>query len=102
MVKVKILSQRRNEILKREEVTFMVDHEKNGTPSYPQLREQLSAVLKADVDRVYVKKLETKTGSMVAIGEVNVYDSDEQAKRIEYEYIILRNTQRGKEKEGGE
>jgi ribosomal protein S24E len=41
---------------------------------------------------VFVKKFETKTGTRIAFGTANVYDSVEQAKFIEPEYIKKRNS----------
>jgi ribosomal protein S24E len=36
--------------------------------------------------------METKTGTMIAVGEANAYDSIEQAKFVEPKHIIARNT----------
>jgi ribosomal protein S24E len=35
--------------------------------------------------------VETKTGTMLAVGEANLYDSPEQVKLVEPEHIITRN-----------
>ena len=35
--------------------------------------------------------MKTRTGTMVAVGEANVYDSVEQAKRMEPKHILARN-----------
>jgi len=98
-MKIQIINQQRNELLKRNEVTFQVDHEGSGTPSRVEIRQKLAGMLKTDEEKVYVKKIETKTGSMTAVGEANVYDSVEQAKQIEPEHIILRNTSKSEKKE---
>ncbi len=99
MVKIKVVSQRRNELLKRSEVTFNVDHEGSGTPSRVEVRKKLSEMLNMDAEKVYITKYETKTGRMTALGEARVYDSVEDARFVEPEYIILRNMPE-KEKEG--
>ncbi len=98
---IKILSQKRNHLLKRREITFESVHEKGGTPSRFEVREQLAAILNANIDCVYIKKIETKTGSTVTVGEANVYDSVEQAKYAEPDYIISRNEPKEKTEEGG-
>ena len=70
----------------------MVDHEETGgTPPRFEVRQRLASMLNVKLDLVYVKKILTKTGTMTAVGEANVYDSLEQAKFLEPEYIIARN-----------
>jgi len=92
-MKVRITSEEYNPLLKRKEVAFEVEHrETGGTPSRFEVRKSLAALLKIDSGLVYVKKMETKTGTMIAVGEANAYDSIEQAKLVEPEHIIARNT----------
>jgi ribosomal protein S24E len=52
---------------------------------------------------VYVRKVETKTGTMIAVGEANAYDSIEQAKLLEPKHIVARNAppEKAEEKEEG-
>jgi len=91
-MKLKIVSKEQNPLMKRREVTFRVEHaQTGGTPTRVEVRKQLATLLKTDLDLVYVKHLETKTGTMVAIGEANAYDSVEQAKLVEPKHIIARN-----------
>jgi len=91
-MKLKIVSKEQNPLMKRREVTFSIEHaQTGGTPSRVEVRKQLASLLKADLNLVYVKQLETKTGSMLAIGEANAYESVEQAKLVEPEHIIARN-----------
>jgi small subunit ribosomal protein S24e len=90
---VNIISKKQNPLLKRKEVTFRVDHaQTGGTPTRGEVRKQLAALLKEKRELVYVKTLQTKTGTMVAVGEANVYDSIEQAMLLEPKHIIARNT----------
>lgn len=101
-MKIKIVSQKNNPLLKRKEVKFIVEPEEKGLmPSRYQIREQLSSLLKADLQSVYVEKVQTKTGTMVAYGEANAYDSIEQAKQVEAKHIIARNAPPKKQKEQG-
>lgn len=91
-MKVEILSQKRNPLLQRMEITFQIKHGgKGGIPLRLQAREGLAAALKTKVERVYIKRLETKTGASSSTGEANVYDSMEQARLVEPPYIIARN-----------
>ena len=92
-MEIKIISEKENPLLKRREIHFQVKHEQNGsTPPRLEFRKAIANKLKAKVDLVFVKKIETKTGTHTAVGLVNVYDSVDQAKLVEPEYIIKRNT----------
>lgn len=92
-MQVKILSQKYNPLLKRKEVVFEVDHSQEGqTTSRLELRNSLAGLLKTKVDLVHVERVETKTGTMIAVGEANAYDTVEQAKTVERDHIIARDT----------
>jgi len=91
-MKVNIVSEENNLLLKRREVTFRVEHsEIGGTPNRLEIRSKLAAVMKKDLALVFVKKMETKRGTMTVIGEATAYDSIEQAKLVEPKHIIARN-----------
>jgi ribosomal protein S24E len=97
---IKIISDEKNTLLKRREVYFQVEHTQTGsTPPRLEVRKAVANALKTDIDLVVIKKFETKTGTHIAIGLANVYDSIEQARLIEPEYIIKRNFPSEKPKE---
>jgi ribosomal protein S24E len=99
-MKMRTSSQQSNPILKRREIIFIVEHpEKEGTPSRFEVRKKLAELLNEDLDVVYIKKLETKTGTKTTVGESNVYESVEQAQRVEPKHIITRNEPIEKPKE---
>jgi len=102
-MEVKITSQQQNLLLKRKEILFEVEHSQTkGTPSRIEIRNRLADVLKTRPELVFVKRVETKTGTMKAQGEANAYESAEQAKLVEPEYIILRNTPPEKKEKAAE
>lgn len=99
-MKLKILSKEQNPLMKRKELTFSVEHSQiGGTPTRIEVRKQLARLLKTNLELVYIKQLQTKTGTMVAIGEATAYDSSEQAKLLEPKHIIARNVTLEKPKE---
>lgn len=96
-MEIKITQQRYNALLKRKEVVFEVEHSQTkGTPSRLEMRARLAELLKTNLDVVYIRKVETKSGTMMAVGEANAYDGSEQAKLIEPAYIVARNTPKEK------
>lgn len=91
-MKISITSKEYNPLLKRKEITFKVNHEKaGGTPTRLEARKEIAAVLKMDIDLVYVRKMTTKTGTRIAVGTANAYDSAEHAKLVESKHILARN-----------
>ncbi len=99
-MEVKIISEKKNPLLKRKEVHFHVEHNQTGgTPPRLEVRKAVANALKMNADLVFVKKLETKTGTQTAVGIANVYDSIEQANLVEPEYVIKRNAPPEKPKE---
>ncbi len=101
-MEIKILSINENPLLKRKEVTFQVEHDQTGsTPPRLEVKNALAKILKKDLNLVFIRKIETKTGTRKALGIANIYDSHENAKLIEPEYIVKRNTPSEKKEEGG-
>lgn len=99
-MEVKVIAQKYNPLLKRKEVVFEVKHEKvRGTPPRLGIRTKLAEMLKMKLEQVYVRKVETKTGTMIALGKANAYDTVEQAMLIEPKYVIERNTPKEKAKD---
>jgi len=91
-MEVKITEEQQNILLKRKELQFEVEHSQTkGTPSRLEIRNKLAEMLKTKPELVYVKRVETKTGTMKATGEANAYESIEQAKLLEPKYIVTRN-----------
>jgi small subunit ribosomal protein S24e len=91
-MKLKIATQNYNPLLKRKEVTFEVEHApKEGTPTRAEMRKSLAENLKANVDLIFIKRAVTKKGSMLTVGEANIYDTQEQVKIVEADHIVTRN-----------
>ena len=91
-MKVNIISKERNPLMKRKEIIFSVEHAQNGgTPSRVEISKKLAILLKKDVKLIYIKNIKTKTGTTLAFGEVNVYDTIEQARSLEPKHIITRS-----------
>ena len=99
-MEVKIIQQQYNPLLKRREIAFQVEHtDTKGTPTRLEIRKTLAEILKTNSEVVYVKRIVTKAGTMLATGEANAYDSVEQAKLVEPKYIIARNLPKEKKEQ---
>jgi small subunit ribosomal protein S24e len=99
-MEVKIVSTKENPLLKRKEVKFTIDHGPAGrTPPRLDVRKALAAELKVNEDLVFVQAMQTKTGTSTAAGFANAYETVEQAKLVEPDYIKKRNSPPEKPKE---
>ena len=68
-MRVNIIAKKQNLLLKRNEVTFSVEHAQNGgTPSRVEVSRQLASLLTTKLELVYVKNLETKTATKNSCG----------------------------------
>ena len=102
-MEIKIISEKEKPLLKRREVHFEVKHDQTGsTPRRLEVRKAIANAIKAKTDLVFVKKLETKTGTHIAVGLANVYATMDQARLVEPEYVIKRNIPPEKPEEGKE
>lgn len=55
------------------------------------MRRELAEILKADLERVWLRRFETKTGTHLTLGLAHVYDDAAKALEVEPEHIIVRN-----------
>ena len=97
MVEILIERQKDNPLLKRKEVYFRVRYE--ATPSRKDVREKLSGLLNAELNRLVIRWMKPEFGKMEAEGYALIYDSEEDMRAVEEDYVIRRNF--GGEKEEG-
>jgi ribosomal protein S24E len=93
-MQVKIDSVKDNPLLKRKEVGFtIVSGPKEKTPPRLEVKRAVATEMKLGDDVVFIKRMRTKTGTSITVGVANVYQSVNQAKLVEPEYIRKRNSQ---------
>ncbi|MDX1813921.1 MAG: hypothetical protein R3319_03950, partial [Candidatus Bathyarchaeia archaeon] len=89
---IKIVSTKENPLLKRKKVDFRVEQDLGGkTPARLEVKKALATKLKIKEEIVFIKKMRTLTGTSTAVGIANAYETVEEAKFIEPEYIRKRN-----------
>ncbi|WP_254536213.1 30S ribosomal protein S24e [Halomarina litorea] len=89
-MEVTIIEEEENPMLHRSDVRFEVTHEE-ATPSRLSVRDSLAAKLNKDADEVVIHTLDTKFGMRKTVGYAKVYDSPEDARDVEQEYMLERN-----------
>ena len=73
----------------RREVTFEI--EEPSTPNRLDMRREIAVLLKVDLDRVWIRRLETRSGTKKTIGLAHVYDDASRAIQVEPKHIVKRN-----------
>lgn len=69
--------------------------EERSTPSRAEVRRELAVLLKVDLERVWIRRMETRTGTHRTTGLAHVYDDAAKALQMEPEHIIRRNRSSG-------
>jgi ribosomal protein S24E len=99
-MQIKIESSKENPLLKRTEVGFSIFHgPKEKTPERLEVKKAVAIEMKTGDDVVFIKRMQTKTGTTITKGSANVYQSVVQAKLVEPEYIRKRNSPSEKSEE---
>jgi ribosomal protein S24E len=92
-MQVKIDSTKNNPLLKRKEVGFtIVSGPKEKTPKRLDVKKGVAIEMQIGDEVVFIKRMHTKTGTSITVGDANVYQSVAQAKLVEPEYIRKRNS----------
>ncbi|WP_049969532.1 30S ribosomal protein S24e [Haladaptatus cibarius] len=89
-MEVEILSQEQNPMLHRNEVRFQIVHDE-ATPSRLSVRDSLAAKLDKNADEVVIHEMSTKFGMRKTVGYAKIYDSSEDARDVEQDYMLERN-----------
>jgi small subunit ribosomal protein S24e len=100
-MEIEITDEEANELLNRKEIRFSIVHDEE-TPSRLAVRDSLAAKLDKDSDEVLVHQMDTKFGMNETLGHAKVYESPEDAREIEEEYMLERNKIGEEEEESAE
>jgi small subunit ribosomal protein S24e len=99
-MEIKIVSTKENPLLKRKEVDFTVEQDALvQTPNRLDVKKALATKLKVNEELVFVKQMQTMTGTHNTVGNATAYETIEQARFIEPDYIIKRNSSKEESKE---
>ena len=88
-MEIELTSTRVNPLIGRKEVEFLINA--MATPRRFDVRSELARMLKAELDTVWLRKLETGTGTRRVLGLAHVYDDAAKAIEVETKHIIRRN-----------
>lgn len=92
MMKIKIEEKHENPLLKRQDITFLVEHTGTATPPRLDVRDKLAAQMNCQTDQLYVIKLQGLFGQSSTRGLAHLYASKEAALAQEQNHIIQRHS----------
>ena len=90
-MKLKVISENYNPLMKRKEINIEISHEKTGTPDRISLRKSIINKFKSKEDNVYIIKLDTDTGTNRSLCHTEIYDDAKYARNVIPKHIIERN-----------
>lgn len=90
-MEIEIQSKIDNLLLGRTEIRFMVLHEGEGTPKRELIRSELAEKLNVKKETIMVDSMHSSFGCRKTLGYAKVYNSIEDAKAGEADYILKRN-----------
>jgi len=91
-MKIKIEEKHENSLLKRQDITFLVEHSGTATPPRLDVRDKLAAQMNCQIDQLYVIKLQGLYGQSSTRGLAHLYASKEEALAQEQNHIIKRHS----------
>ena len=91
-MKIKIEEKQENSLLNRQDITFLVDHTGDPTPTRIDVRAKLAAMLNSKEDQLYIIKLSGLYGQSTSHGYAHLYPTKEAALKYEHKYILKRHT----------
>ncbi|HVP24475.1 MAG TPA: hypothetical protein VMS81_00655 [Methanomicrobiales archaeon] len=93
---LKITGDRRNELLKRRELSFTLGYT-GSTPSRSEVMGKVCAILSLDEKKVVLDSVKTRFGERTMAGIARVYDDEQMLARTERPYLAARGKPRAKE-----
>ena len=93
---LKITNDRRNELLKRRELSFTLGYT-GSTPSRSEVMGKVCAILNLDEKKVVLDSVKTRFGERKMLGIARVYDDEEMMKKTERPYLMERGKPKAKE-----
>lgn len=92
MMKIKIEEKHENPLLKRQDISFLVEHTGTATPPRLDVRDKLAAQMNCQTDQLYVIKLQGLYGQSSTRGLAHLYASKEEALAQEQAHIVRRHS----------
>jgi small subunit ribosomal protein S24e len=92
-MKLEILSEKENPVMKRKEIEVIIEHIESGTPTRKEIKEHLKALKDYPIELMVIKKIEGTFGLGKEKALIFVYDNEEIMKKVEPKYLFEREAE---------
>lgn len=89
---LKVVRSNTNQLLNRKEIQLEITHSNQGTPSKEIITTELSSNYSLPAKQIYVYGMDTKPGLHKTVALANMYNSFDDLKKIEREFVVARIT----------
>ncbi len=93
---IKIVEQKANQLLKRQEVLFKIEHE-GATPKRDDVKAKLAALLNSKPDLIVIMRMRSEFGKRETVGRANIYETMERLKQVEPEHLLQRGARKAEQ-----
>ena len=76
-MKIEIVSQKKNQLMGRDEAEVRINHEGQRTPSRQEMLKEIARQLKANEDHIIIDRIMTLQGQAVSAAKVLAYERKE-------------------------
>ncbi len=98
----KIIDERKNKIIGRDEIKIRIEHPKGRTPSRKEIIEKAEKMISTKRDLFVIRKIQTIYGEPASIVTIHRYKDRKDLEANEPKHIIKRNTIEEKKEEEAE
>lgn len=96
--KLRVVNSFSNALFNRREISLVVEHNKESTPTKDYVRKELSTNFSVPENQIYVFGMKTKFGSHTTDVQAHLYSNFEEMKRIVLPHVLRRITGEEKQK----
>jgi len=90
-MEIEILEKKDNLLLDRTEYRFLIDHPNEATPKRKDLKDLLKVALDVKKGVLVIDNVTSEFGKGSSRGFAKVYKTEEAAKKVESDHILIRN-----------
>jgi len=98
-MKIEVVSQKKNQLLGREEAEVRISHHGQRTPSRQEMLKGISSALKAGESSIIIDRIITLTGEPISVAKVLAYENKDAMPKYKLEKMKRRMKQKGEQKE---
>ena len=91
-MEIEVMEKKDHPLLSRLEVSFRVKHPNESTPKRSEIRESIAGQLNVKKGCVVIDNMKAVFGKAETIGYAKVYKTEDDAKSIERDHILIRNS----------